>query len=85
MRDLLLNSAVACGCHITNPAVELRSIGNSDLCHIFTNGETDWLSQHLKNFVISRAAGGNGLAAVCLFTEKGHWISGCPMPTIGLN
>ena len=63
--------------------IKLGSIGNSDLCHTFTDGEMDRLSGHLKNFVITRATRGIGLVAVFLFTEKGHRISGCPILVIG--
>ena len=79
MRHLLLGSALACGCHITNPAdkagVNLGSIGNSDLCHTFADGGMDRLSGHLKNFVMARATRGIGLATINLFTEKSYRIS----------
>jgi hypothetical protein len=80
---------LACGCHITNAAdkagVNLGSIGNRDLCHIFADGGMDRLSGHLKNRIMARATRGIGLAAVHLITKKVHWIAGCSLPIIGLD
>jgi hypothetical protein len=86
---LLIGSALACGCHITNYAekagVNLGSIGNSDLCHTFADGGMDRVSGHLKSLIMARATRGIGLAAVYLFATKVHWIAGCPLPIIGLD